>query len=770
MSVEIIDGNKNVVEIINDQEIVVIQTVGLSGQVTTGDLALKEDVANKATDFTEVSDDLYPSIQTSIDLVSGAGAYYFTNNANDLGAGRLDMETGVPAGGGAGISFSSVTNGSYLSSFCTAANIPGVTYIPSGMYVFKVQARKTAGTKTAKLYAEIYTRTVLGVNTLIGTTSLSEELTGTNITAIGVLSSNVVRGVGATDRLLIMFKANVSGSGTDPDITLDVQGNTFSRLIVPNESSGGGGSYPYTPEDEANKATDFSTVNDTLYPSVQAVQDQLVLKLNISSAPNIEPDGNTGGFSYFNLNEQVRPLQDSANESWNFFQHTVNIDPDSSGFDLGTAGTFGNLFNIGFNHDGTSDIGNASYFNTYSELGNGTDPISVKGLQYWLGFGSISANVTITDSIQGFGMQMNVDSAAVMNGYFSGFYDSMNFDCSVGGYSSFQANPQLSEVKNNNNVSGFNANPTIDLFTGNAGYTGFSMAGQFNMSGSTSGGVQGITINPTISNFAAGHYYNGIYSSTQGITGAGTNKYAGYFDGDVNITGNLTFGGALSIGQLSAFGTLDPVVDGGGNPSSIHNLITQVNIPASATTANADTIGVNTAMLLTVGANSAVTLGALGLFAALGLPAVVETHTGSVLPALQGALFALSLSGTSTGGTINQVSAGAFLAIPNGITTVDRFYGVHSYQPFGTVGTDNWGIYQEDSEKNYMEGSLIVGTSDTPDACAAIEIVSTTKGFLNARMSTIDRNAITAVNGLQIYNTTTDKLQVYAGGSWVDLH
>ena len=290
------------------------------------------------------------------------------------------------------------------------------------------------------------------------------------------------------------------------------------------------------------------------------------------------------------------------------------------------------------------------------------------------------------------------------------------------------------------------------------------------MSGSATGGVQGMTLNPTITNFAAGNFYNGVYSSTAGITGAGTNKYAGYFDGDVNITGSLTFGGALSIGQLNAFGILNPVIDGGGNPTSIHGLVTQVNIPANATTANADTIGANTAMLLTVGANSAVTLGALGVFAALGLPAVVETHTGSVLPALQGALFALNLSGTSTGGTITQVDAGAFLAIPNGITTVDRYYGVHSYQPFGVVGTDNWGVYSEDSEKNYFEGSVIVGDTDTPDASAAIEIDSITKGFLNARMTTTERNAITAVNGLQIYNTTTDKLQVYAAGAWVDLH
>ena len=37
-------------------------------------------------------------------------------------------------------------------------------------------------------------------------------------------------------------------------------------------------------------------------------------------------------------------------------------------------------------------------------------------------------------------------------------------------------------------------------------------------------------------------------------------------------------------------------------------------------------------------------------------------------------------------------------------------------------------------------------------------------------MTTIERDALTAVNGMQIYNTDTDKFQGYAAGSWIDLH
>jgi len=359
-------------------------------------------------------------------MVSGQGSYFFKNEASDLGGGRLAMAKGIPSGGGAGISFTGVSNGTYLSAFCSEEGFPTVTNIPSGVFKFNIQARKTAGTKSAKIYAEFYTRTVLGVDTLIGTSSKSDDLTGSNIECVGFIPTSVINGIGLTDRLLIKFKAYVYGSGTDPDITLDIQGNNFSRMTAPEDYAKYFGDF--TPEDVSNKAIDFSTVNDTLYPSVQAVQDELDLKLALSSAPIIAPNNQTGGFQYFNINPQVEALQNSPNETWNFFQYTVNIDPNSTGFNLGTAGTFGSIFNIGFNHDGTSDIGNASYFNTYSELGNGTDPITVKGLQFWLGFGNIAADVTIQDSFQGFGMQWNVDADAVMNGYFSGFYDNMNFE------------------------------------------------------------------------------------------------------------------------------------------------------------------------------------------------------------------------------------------------------------------------------------------------------------------------------------------------------
>jgi hypothetical protein len=68
------------------------------------------------------------------------------------------------------------------------------------------------------------------------------------------------------------------------------------------------------------------------------------------------------------------------------------------------------------------------------------------------------------------------------------------------------------------------------------------------------------------------------------------------------------------------------------------------------------------------------------------------------------------------------------------------------------------------------ESQLMVGQNATPAASAALEISSTTGALLMPRMSTAQRNALTGVNGMVIYNSSTDRFEGYCAGSWVPLH
>lgn len=63
----------------------------------------------------------------------------------------------------------------------------------------------------------------------------------------------------------------------------------------------------------------------------------------------------------------------------------------------------------------------------------------------------------------------------------------------------------------------------------------------------------------------------------------------------------------------------------------------------------------------------------------------------------------------------------------------------------------------------YLQGSLSGITAFT-----GLTITTTTGALTLPRMSTADRDALTAVNGMEIYNSDTDKFQSYENSAWVD--
>lgn len=62
---------------------------------------------------------------------------------------------------------------------------------------------------------------------------------------------------------------------------------------------------------------------------------------------------------------------------------------------------------------------------------------------------------------------------------------------------------------------------------------------------------------------------------------------------------------------------------------------------------------------------------------------------------------------------------------------------------------------------------VIIGSNTAINTSAALQIDSTTRGFLPPRVTTVEKNAIgTPGTGLVVYDTTLNKLCVYTGAAW----
>jgi len=143
----------------------------------------------------------------------------------------------------------------------------------------------------------------------------------------------------------------------------------------------------------------------------------------------------------------------------------------------------------------------------------------------------------------------------------------------------------------------------------------------------------------------------------------------------------------------------------------------------------------------------------------LTLPA---TGTAALLATTQ------TLSGDNTfSGQLNFASGGSS-AEPKLAVNEDANTGFYSNSAdtlrltvggYLTIATDGTGTY----------GRVAMGGAQPSQASALLDLSSTSGCLLLTRMTTTQRNALTAVNGMIIYNSTTSTIQGYVGGSWTNL-
>lgn len=165
-----------------------------------------------------------------VGLTSGSTNYYNGYTTYQNGANQTIINT-------------SVADTALLAVFITPSGGTGYNFFPSGIANIYINAAATG--KTTQLYFEIYNRTSSGVESLLGTSNYTTALSSaTTLHTCGVFIE--AYSANTTDRVVTKVYAHTSGVGSNPNITINLASNTFTRVEIPAITTDTSNFVPYT--------------------------------------------------------------------------------------------------------------------------------------------------------------------------------------------------------------------------------------------------------------------------------------------------------------------------------------------------------------------------------------------------------------------------------------------------------------------------------------------------------------------------------------------
>ena len=371
-----------------------------------------------------------------------------------------------------------------------------------------------------------------------------------------------------------------------------------------------------------------------------------------------------------------------------------------------------------------------------------------------------------------------------------GFSSNLQFfdSSSTGGVTLFNGYTNTDDTAHLDSLVGINLNPEIQGTSDVDNVTMGTFAGQIRGS-STVDNLTGVNIDTQMSGSAAVTNFTGLMVSpkvngtsvlTNGLTGIQVTPQSAADVSSVKGINVDVSAVTLSAAAIAAGEKLTGISNNGSFDSSYTYTIPgattffQTNyLGGAAAVAAGDpvsTFGFGNNFAHTVDLADDWTLDGFGLgFVNVGFVGALDFDAGTTMARWTGAL----------GGAGNPAGAGTLTdaimfrsagVLPQGgALTVTNMYGFQVDPAiFCTIGTNCWGFYEDTAAAENHLSKLAIGTATkkVANSSTAVEI-GNNKALLNGRGTTAQRTALTALAGMQFYDTTLNELYWHNGTAWV---
>jgi len=226
------------------------------------------------------------------EAVTALGArYYMIDTASSEADYRLCSLT-PSAGAEQSVSASGVADDQYLAGWISP-NTNEPDKLIAGVYNWRIYAAKTSGHKTLRFYWKLIERASDDTETVIGTSIVSNEVVSGKNSYIIPLTLSSDHEIADGSYVVGKIYADVSGSGTDPDVTLYYEGDSDSHWEIPVNTEILDNTYVKKSGDTITGDLDVQGLlsSDQFSQNIQELTDGATISWDMSS----------GGFAYVTL-------------------------------------------------------------------------------------------------------------------------------------------------------------------------------------------------------------------------------------------------------------------------------------------------------------------------------------------------------------------------------------------------------------------------------------------------------------------------------------